>query len=176
MLSLNFSLPSSPIQLSCLRAEQGQLSKSLEKERQRAAENRQEYLAAKEEADTLEGRANQLEVEIRELRRKHKQELQEVLLHNELIQKVLHSFTDISLSNKSQSDDKCPISYRIGLKYLACVKSIKVVVSQTCSSRVASTSMQSVPAYDSSLLSKLCHKMAEFFSGPREGEGFTFGS
>jgi chromosome segregation ATPase len=88
-LSLNFSLPSSPIQLSCLRAEQGQLSKSLEKERQRAAENRQEYLAAKEEADTLEGRANQLEVEIRELRRKHKQELQEVLLHNELIQKDL---------------------------------------------------------------------------------------
>ncbi|CAH8258850.1 unnamed protein product [Arabidopsis lyrata] len=76
-------------QLSCLRAEQGQLSKSLEKERQRAAENRQEYLAAKEEADTLEGRANQLEVEIRELRRKHKQELQEVLLHNELIQKDL---------------------------------------------------------------------------------------
>uniref|UniRef100_A0A1J3HHZ5 Golgin candidate 5 n=1 Tax=Noccaea caerulescens TaxID=107243 RepID=A0A1J3HHZ5_NOCCA len=76
-------------QLSCLRAEQGQLSKSLEKERQRAAENRQEYLTAKEEADTLEGRANQLEVEIRELRRKHKQELQEVLLHNELIQKDL---------------------------------------------------------------------------------------
>ncbi|XP_019085193.1 PREDICTED: golgin candidate 5 isoform X2 [Camelina sativa] len=76
-------------QLSCLRAEQGQLSKSLEKERQRAAENRQEYLAAKEEVDTLEGRANQLEVELRELRRKHKQELQEVLLHNELIQKDL---------------------------------------------------------------------------------------
>ncbi|XP_019093791.1 PREDICTED: golgin candidate 5 isoform X2 [Camelina sativa] len=76
-------------QLSCLRAEQGQLSKSLEKERQRAAENKQEYLAAKEEVDTLEGRANQLEVELRELRRKHKQELQEVLLHNELIQKDL---------------------------------------------------------------------------------------
>lgn len=103
MLSLNFSLRSSPIQLSFLRAEQGQLSKSLEKERQRAAENRQEYLAAKEEADTLEGRANQLEVEIRELQRKHKQELQEVLLHNELIQKVLHSFGDITLSDKNYS-------------------------------------------------------------------------
>ena len=94
---LNSSLPGSPIQLSCLRAEQGQLSKSLEKERQRAAENRQEYLAAKEEADTLGGRANQLEVEIMELRRKHKQELQEVLLHNELIQKVIHSFSDTTL-------------------------------------------------------------------------------
>ncbi|KAK9923384.1 hypothetical protein M0R45_031806 [Rubus argutus] len=73
-------------QISCLRAEQSQLSKSLEKERQRAAENRQEYLAAKEEADTQEGRANQLEEEIRELRRKHKQELQDALMHRELLQ------------------------------------------------------------------------------------------
>ncbi|OMO66672.1 Sugar/inositol transporter [Corchorus olitorius] len=73
-------------QISCLRAEQTQLSKSLEKERQRAAENRQEYLAAKEEADTQEGRANQLEEEIRELRRKHKQELQDALVHRELLQ------------------------------------------------------------------------------------------
>ncbi|KAF2580825.1 hypothetical protein F2Q68_00006018 [Brassica cretica] len=40
----------------------GQLNKLLEKERERAAENTQEYLAAKEEADTLEGRANQLEL------------------------------------------------------------------------------------------------------------------
>ena len=76
------------IQISCLRAEQTQLSRSLEKERQRAAENRQEYLAAKEEADTLEGRANQLEEEIRELKRKHKQELQEALMHRELLQQV----------------------------------------------------------------------------------------
>ncbi|XVF86640.1 hypothetical protein PTKIN_Ptkin18bG0058800 [Pterospermum kingtungense] len=73
-------------QISCLRAEQTQLSKSLEKERQRAAENRLEYLAAKEEADTQEGRANQLEEEIRELRRKHKQELQDALVHQELLQ------------------------------------------------------------------------------------------
>ncbi|KAL6137615.1 hypothetical protein ACLB2K_062905 [Fragaria x ananassa] len=76
-------------QISCLRAEQSQLSKSLEKERQRAAENRQEYLAAKEEADTQEGRANQLEEEIRELRRKHKQELQDALMHRELLQQVV---------------------------------------------------------------------------------------
>ncbi|XP_059641956.1 golgin candidate 5 [Cornus florida] len=73
-------------QISCLRAEQTQLSRSLEKERQRAAENRQEYLAAKEEADTNEGRVNQLEEEIRELRRKHKQELIEALTYRELLQ------------------------------------------------------------------------------------------
>lgn len=76
-------------QISCLRAEQTQQSRSLEKERQRAAENRQEYLAAKEEADTLEGRATQLEEEIRELKRKHKQELQEALMHRELLQQEL---------------------------------------------------------------------------------------
>ena len=76
------------MQISCLRAEQTQLSRSLEKERQRAAENRQEYLAAKEEADTLEGRVSQLLEEIRELRRKHKQELQEALTHQELLQQV----------------------------------------------------------------------------------------
>ncbi|PON31807.1 TATA element modulatory factor 1 DNA binding [Parasponia andersonii] len=76
-------------QISCLRAEQTQLSKSLEKERQRAAENRQEYLVAKEEADTLEGRANQLEEAIRELKRKHKQELQESLTHRELLQQEI---------------------------------------------------------------------------------------
>ncbi|XP_048233916.1 golgin candidate 5 [Ricinus communis] len=73
-------------QISCLRAEQTQLSKSLEKERQRAAENRQEYLAAKEEAETQKGRANQLEEEIKELRQRHKQELQDALMHRELLQ------------------------------------------------------------------------------------------
>lgn len=61
-----------------------------------------------------------------------------------------------------------------GMKYL--VDSIKAVLSQTCSSGVASTSKQTVPVYYSSLLSKLFFKMAEFFSGPRKGEGFTFGS
>ncbi|XP_021652730.2 golgin candidate 5 isoform X2 [Hevea brasiliensis] len=76
-------------QISCLRAEQTQLSKSLEKERQRAAENRQEYLAAKEEADTQEGRVNQLEEEIKELRQKHKQELQDALIHRELLQQEI---------------------------------------------------------------------------------------
>ncbi|KAK4780336.1 hypothetical protein SAY87_016442 [Trapa incisa] len=76
-------------QISCLRTEQTQLSRSLEKERQRAAENRQEYLAAKEEADTHEGRANQLEEEIRELKRQHKQELQESLVHRETLQQEI---------------------------------------------------------------------------------------
>ncbi|KAG6605279.1 Golgin candidate 5, partial [Cucurbita argyrosperma subsp. sororia] len=76
-------------QVSCLRAEQTQLSKTLEKERQRAAEIRQEYLAAKEEADTQEGRANQLEEEIRDLRRKHKEELQEYLRHKKLLQQEI---------------------------------------------------------------------------------------
>lgn len=76
-------------QISCLRAEQTQLNRSLEKERQRAAENRQEYLAAKEEADTHEARVNQLEEEIRELKRKHKIELQESLTHRELLQQEI---------------------------------------------------------------------------------------
>ncbi|CDO98019.1 unnamed protein product [Coffea canephora] len=76
-------------QISCLRAEQTQLSRSLEKERQRAAENRQEYLALKEEADTNEGRVNQLEEEIRELRRKHKQEIQDAMTKQELLQQEL---------------------------------------------------------------------------------------
>ncbi|XP_023007438.1 golgin candidate 5-like [Cucurbita maxima] len=76
-------------QVSCLRAEQTQLSKTLEKERQRAAEIRQECLAAKEEADTQEGRANQLEEEIQDLRRKHKEELQEYLRHRKLLQQEI---------------------------------------------------------------------------------------
>lgn len=79
------------LQISCLRAEQTQLTRSLEKERQRAAENRQEYLAAKEEADTQEGRANQLEREIGELRLKHKKELQEAVMRRECLQQVIIS-------------------------------------------------------------------------------------
>ncbi|GJV36882.1 golgin candidate 5 [Tanacetum coccineum] len=73
-------------QISCLRTEQTQLTKSLEKERQRASESRQDYLALKEEADTHEGRVNQLQEEIRELKQKHKQELHEALTHRELLQ------------------------------------------------------------------------------------------
>lgn len=76
-------------QISCLRTEQTQLSKSLEKERQRAAENRQEYLALKEEADTHEGHVNQLEEEIKELKRKHKQELHDSLTQRELLQQEI---------------------------------------------------------------------------------------
>ncbi|CAL0332388.1 unnamed protein product [Lupinus luteus] len=76
-------------QISCLRAEQTQLSRTLEKERQRAAESRQEYLAVKEEADTQEGRVKQHEEEIRDIRQKHKQELQEAMMHRELLQQEI---------------------------------------------------------------------------------------
>ncbi|KAK7402292.1 hypothetical protein VNO78_14445 [Psophocarpus tetragonolobus] len=76
-------------QISCLRAEQTQLSRTLEKERQRAAESRQEYLAAKEEADTQEGRVRQLEEEIRDIRQKYKQELQEALMQREHLQQEI---------------------------------------------------------------------------------------
>ncbi|GMI82079.1 golgin candidate 5 [Hibiscus trionum] len=101
-------------QISCLRAEQTQLSRSLDKERQRAAENRQEYLAAKEEADTQEGRANQLEEEIRELRRKHKQELQDALVHRELLQQEVETEkaarVDLERTVRVQSTEQAPIA------------------------------------------------------------------
>ncbi|XP_071713921.1 golgin candidate 5-like [Rutidosis leptorrhynchoides] len=74
-------------QISCLRTEQTQLAKSLEKERQRASESRQDYLALKEEADTHEARVNQLNDTIQELKQKHKQELHEALTHRELLQR-----------------------------------------------------------------------------------------
>lgn len=64
------------------------MSRSLEKERQRASESRQEYLAIKEEAATQEGRAKQLEHEIKELRTQHKKELQEATGSKELLEKV----------------------------------------------------------------------------------------
>ncbi|KAL5202841.1 hypothetical protein ABZP36_013793 [Zizania latifolia] len=76
-------------QVTILRTEQTQLSRSLEKERQRASESRQEYLAIKEEAAIQEGRAKQLEEEIKELRARHKKELQETAEHRELLEKDL---------------------------------------------------------------------------------------
>ncbi|KAL8056153.1 hypothetical protein ABFX02_04G100900 [Erythranthe guttata] len=76
-------------QISCLRAEQTQLSRSLEKERHRASENRQEYLALKEKADTHESRVSQLGDEMREFRRKHKEEMHDALVHQELLQQEL---------------------------------------------------------------------------------------
>ncbi|AQK88388.1 Golgin candidate 5, partial [Zea mays] len=76
-------------QITILRTEQTQLSRSLEKERQRASESRQEYLAIKEEAAMQEGRAKQLEEEIKDLRVKHKEELQEAAEHRELLEKDL---------------------------------------------------------------------------------------
>nr|XP_043635693.1 golgin candidate 5-like [Erigeron canadensis] len=72
-------------QISILRSEQTQLVRSLEKERQKASENRREYLALKEEVDTREDHVNQLKEEIRELKRKHKQELHEALTNRELL-------------------------------------------------------------------------------------------
>ncbi|KAK9157454.1 hypothetical protein Scep_004028 [Stephania cephalantha] len=78
-------------QVSCLRAEQIQLSRSLEKERQRASENKQEYLAAQEAVATLEVRAKQFDEEMRELKRKHKQELQELMTQKELLQQELEA-------------------------------------------------------------------------------------
>eukprot|EP00250_Pteridium_aquilinum_P007166 c16947_g1_i1 orf=995-3871(-) len=74
-------------QVSCLKAEQGQLTRSLEKERQRASENRQEYLAALEAAATHEGRAKQLEEDLKELRSRFKRELAEERTLRELLQK-----------------------------------------------------------------------------------------
>ncbi|XP_066166714.1 golgin candidate 5 isoform X2 [Oryza sativa Japonica Group] len=76
-------------QITILRTEQTQLSRSLEKERQRASESRQEYLAIKEEAAMQEGRAKQLEEEIKELRTRHKKELQDAAEHRELLEKDL---------------------------------------------------------------------------------------
>ncbi|KAA3489285.1 golgin candidate 5-like [Gossypium australe] len=109
-IGLTFAL----LQISCLRAEQQQLSRSLEKERQRAAEQRQEYLAAKEEADTQEVRANQLEEEIRELRRKHKQELQDALVHQELLQQEVErekaARADLERTVRVQSTELAPIA------------------------------------------------------------------
>ncbi|KAF9607164.1 hypothetical protein IFM89_032386 [Coptis chinensis] len=84
--TLSRVLRSLEARVSCLRAEQTQLTRSLEKERQRASENRQEYLATQEAIATHEVRVNQLEGETKELRRKHKQELQELMANNELLQ------------------------------------------------------------------------------------------
>ncbi|KAF9690127.1 hypothetical protein SADUNF_Sadunf01G0163600 [Salix dunnii] len=68
-------------QISCLRTEQTQLSLSL-------------YIMellkiTKEEADTQECRANQLEAQIKELRQQHKEELQDALTHRELLQQEI---------------------------------------------------------------------------------------
>eukprot|EP00258_Populus_trichocarpa_P002858 XP_002303293.3 golgin candidate 5 [Populus trichocarpa] len=104
-------------QISCLRSEQTQLSRSLEKERQRAAENKQEYLAAKEEADTQEGRANQLEGQIKELRQKHKEEIQDALINRELLQQEIEREKAARLElertahiHSASASDKTPIA------------------------------------------------------------------
>lgn len=75
-------------QVSCLRAEQSQLQRSLEKERQRASENRQEYLVATEAAATHEGRARQLEEEIKTIRKQLKAELNDEKARREALEQV----------------------------------------------------------------------------------------
>ncbi|XP_047269738.1 golgin candidate 5-like isoform X2 [Capsicum annuum] len=102
-LLMNACLKSMFLRLSCLRAEQTRLTKSLDRERHRAAENRQEYLALKEEAETNEGRVNQLEEEIKELRRKHKQELQEAITHQELLRQELEREKAARLDQERES-------------------------------------------------------------------------
>ncbi|PWA98336.1 TATA element modulatory factor 1 DNA binding protein [Artemisia annua] len=76
-------------QISSLRSEQTQLTKSLEKERQRLSESRQEFLALKEEADTHKGHSSQLKEEMMQLKRKQKRELQEALTQREFLQQDL---------------------------------------------------------------------------------------
>ncbi|KAG0618623.1 hypothetical protein M758_4G079100 [Ceratodon purpureus] len=76
-------------QVSCLRAEQAQLQRSLEKERQRASENRQEYLVATEAATTHEGRARQLEEEIKMIRKQYKSELNEEKARREALEQEI---------------------------------------------------------------------------------------
>lgn len=76
-------------QVSCHRAEQAQLARSLEKERQRAAENRQEYLAALETAASQGGRAKQLEEEMKEIRNQHKREMVEEMSRREILEQEI---------------------------------------------------------------------------------------
>ncbi|PKA62883.1 Golgin candidate 5 [Apostasia shenzhenica] len=76
-------------QITCLRTERTQLIRSLEKERQRASENRQEYLMVKEEAATHEGHASQLEDEIKKFKSRHKIDMEEEITHRQLVEKEL---------------------------------------------------------------------------------------
>lgn len=76
-------------QVSCVRAEQAQLQRTLEKERQRASENRQEYLAATEAAATHEGRARQLEEELKAIRKQYKTELNEEKARREALEQEI---------------------------------------------------------------------------------------
>ncbi|CAI5944428.1 unnamed protein product [Closterium sp. NIES-65] len=78
-------------QLSCLRAEHSQLSRSLDKERQRAAENRTEYLSAQEAKVAAEGRVKVVEEELREVKGRWRKEVQEERQRRELVEQELES-------------------------------------------------------------------------------------
>ena len=93
MVSFDKNVSTSFFKVSCLKAEQAQLTRSLEKERQRASENRQEYLVATEAAATHEGRVKQLEEEIKEIRSRFKRELAEERTMRELLQQVKWIFS-----------------------------------------------------------------------------------
>ncbi|KAI3980188.1 hypothetical protein MKX01_033329 [Papaver californicum] len=106
-------------QISCLRAEQTQLSRSLEKERQRASENRQEYLAAQESVATYEVRVNQHEEELKEHKKKHRQELMDLMSDKELLQQDLErektARSDLERKSRLQSSvpDQSPMNKNI---------------------------------------------------------------
>ncbi|GAQ81518.1 hypothetical protein KFL_000820260 [Klebsormidium nitens] len=78
-------------QVSMLRAEQSALQRSLEKERARAGETRQELLALKEAAATHEGRASQLEDEMKDLRTAHRKEAQEAARKRDALEQELEA-------------------------------------------------------------------------------------
>lgn len=78
-------------QLALLRAEQAQLVRSLDKERSRAGENRHEYLTAMEAAATHEGRARQLEEELRELRARHRRDIAEERARKEALEQEMET-------------------------------------------------------------------------------------
>lgn len=83
-----FTLIWGHMQIANLRTEQTQVSPSLEEERQIESGSRQKNLSIKKELAMQEGRAKQLEEEIKELRASHKKELQAVAEHSELLEKV----------------------------------------------------------------------------------------
>lgn len=92
-------------QVSCLKAEQNQLTRSLEKERQRASENRQEYLAALEAAETHKGHAKQLDEDLKELRSRFKRELAEERTLRELLQQDVEREKQKAVKQEGKSEN-----------------------------------------------------------------------
>ncbi|KAI3926301.1 hypothetical protein MKW98_028437, partial [Papaver atlanticum] len=118
-------------QISCLGAEQTLLSRSLEKVSQRASENRQEYLESQESVATYEGHVNQLEEEIKEHKKKHRQELMDLMSDKELLQQELEreKTARSDLERKSRLQSQSPTNKNINT-YLenVCTSQLLVVV------------------------------------------------